>query len=92
MGSLAGLIALILALASCSASIGSTPSPPASSVAPTSRPESSPATASIEPSETLASSPPTAALAVEGGDPTDGQLGTYTWGEGGSDAPWLPGA
>jgi hypothetical protein len=36
--------------------------------------------------------PPVAALAAEGGDPVDGQLGTYTWGDGGSDAPWLPGA
>jgi hypothetical protein len=39
-----------------------------------------------------ASGPPLAQLAAEGGDPTAGQLGTYTWGDGGSDAPWLPGA
>ena len=31
-------------------------------------------------------------LAVEGGDPVTGQLGTFTWGDGGSDSPWLPGA
>jgi hypothetical protein len=31
-------------------------------------------------------------LGVEGGDPVTGQLGTYTWGDGGSDSPWLPGA
>ena len=31
-------------------------------------------------------------LAVEGGDPVAGQLGSYTWDGGGSDSPWLPGA
>jgi hypothetical protein len=36
--------------------------------------------------------PPTATLAAEGGDPVVGQLGTFTWGDGGSDSPWLPGA
>ena len=40
----------------------------------------------------IAEGPPAAALAAEGGDATDGQLGTYTWGGGGSDAPWLRGA
>jgi hypothetical protein len=35
--------------------------------------------------------PPTALLAAEGGDAVAGQLGTYTWGDGGSDSPWLPG-
>ena len=39
-----------------------------------------------------AAEPPAAALAVEGGDPVTGQLGTFTWGDGGSDSPWLPGA
>src|SRR4051812_37540605 len=41
---------------------------------------------------TAAAGPPAAALAVEGGDPVDGQLGTYVWGDGGSDSPWLHGA
>lgn len=36
--------------------------------------------------------PPAAFAAVEGGDPVAGQLGTYSWGATGSDAPWLPGA
>ncbi|MGK2850081.1 MAG: hypothetical protein ACSLFN_04125 [Candidatus Limnocylindrales bacterium] len=36
--------------------------------------------------------PPDALLGAEGGDPVAGQLGTYTWGDGGSDSPWLPGA
>jgi hypothetical protein len=39
-----------------------------------------------------ASEPPAAALAVEGGDPVTGQLGSFTWGDGGSDSPWLPGS
>jgi hypothetical protein len=29
---------------------------------------------------------------AEGGDPVAGQLGSYTWGDGGSDSPWLPGS
>jgi hypothetical protein len=36
--------------------------------------------------------PPEASLAAEGGDPVLGQLGSYTWLETGSDAPWLPGS
>jgi hypothetical protein len=35
--------------------------------------------------------PPDAELSVEGGDPVTGQLGTFVWGTGGSDSPWLPG-
>ena len=35
--------------------------------------------------------PPSAMLAAEGGDPAIGQLGSYTWLDGGSDSPWLPG-
>jgi hypothetical protein len=38
------------------------------------------------------SEPPAATLSVEGGDPVVGQLGTFTWGDGGSDSPWLPGS
>jgi hypothetical protein len=39
-----------------------------------------------------AGQPPAASLAVEGGDPVTGQLGSFTWDGGGSDSPWLPGA
>ena len=35
--------------------------------------------------------PPSATLAADGGDPAVGQLGSYTWLDGGSDSPWLPG-
>jgi hypothetical protein len=36
--------------------------------------------------------PPAASLAVDGGDPVIGQLGTFTWENGGSDSPWLNGS
>lgn len=36
--------------------------------------------------------PPAASLSVDGGDPVVGQLGTFTWENGGSDAPWLDGS
>lgn len=35
--------------------------------------------------------PPDARLSVEGGDPVTGDLGSFTWLNGGSDSPWLPG-
>ena len=35
--------------------------------------------------------PPGASLAVDGGEPVEGQLGTFTWQNAGSDAPWLDG-
>jgi hypothetical protein len=44
---------------------------------------------SIEPS---AGRPPAASIAVDGGDPVDGQLGSYTWLDAGSDSPWLDGS
>ncbi len=51
------------------------------------------ATATTGPTGTdPADGPPDASLAAEGGDAVIGQLGTYTWKETGSDAPWLPGA
>jgi hypothetical protein len=37
-------------------------------------------------------SPPDASMAVEGGDPVVGELGSYTWRDAGSDAPWLRGS
>ncbi len=43
------------------------------------------------PSVSVPGVPPEASLAVEGGDPVVGQLGSYTWQGGGSDSPWLPG-
>ena len=55
-------------------------------------PASAAATASPSPSLAGLDAPPDARLAVEGGDPVTGQLGTYIWFESGSDSPWLPGA
>lgn len=43
------------------------------------------------PATSPAAEPPRATLAAEGGDPVVGQLGSFTWGDGGSDSPWLPG-
>jgi hypothetical protein len=88
---------VVIAVAACSLAgaatgVAPTPSPvvaaslPVTTQSPATSPSGSVAAGSV------AAGPPIAALAAEGGDPTDGQLGTYTWGDGGSDAPWLPGA
>jgi hypothetical protein len=75
-----------------------TPSPPAAA-ASTPTPVASPTTSpspttapTLAPTEPPIDGPPTASLAAEGGDAVAGQLGTYTWADGGSDSPWLPGA
>jgi hypothetical protein len=70
-------------LASACATVG-----PSVSVVP-SPPAATPSTAA---SPSAATEPPAASLSVEGGDPVTGQLGTFTWGDGGSDSPWLPGS
>jgi hypothetical protein len=57
--------------------------------APADTPSPASATATVPPSS---AEPPPASLAAEGGDPVTGQLGSFTWGDGGSDSPWLPGA
>jgi len=36
--------------------------------------------------------PPIAWLEVDGGDPVEGQLGSFTWHDSGTDAPWLDGS
>jgi hypothetical protein len=71
-----------------SATAPGTPGPTATAATPTLRPTPSPTAAPVEPAAT----PPAASLSAEGGDPVVGQLGSYTWGGGGSDSPWLPGA
>jgi hypothetical protein len=84
--------AVVTAMAACSLAGGSGDrSPTAAPIATTPVPVATPNTTASA-NEQSAAGPPIAALAAEGGDPTDGQLGTYTWGDGGSDAPWLPGA
>jgi hypothetical protein len=44
------------------------------------------------PPASAAVGPPAASLSAEGGDPVAGQLGSFTWADGGSDSPWLPGS
>jgi hypothetical protein len=65
---------------------GSAPASDGPTVTPSAVPSPS-VTASLSGTE-----PPAATLAVEGGDPVVGELGTFTWGDGGSDSPWLPGS
>jgi hypothetical protein len=97
-------IALVTVLAACGAG-GSSPRTAATSVAGTSAPATVPtvsgppanpspslvdaASPSLSP---LPSAPPAATLSgLAGGRPATGALGTYTWGGGGSDAPWIVG-
>lgn len=59
---------------------------------PSAEPATSPSTPESEPPVEPMAEPPGASLAVEGGDPVEGQLGSFTWQNGGSDAPWLDGS
>jgi hypothetical protein len=68
-------------------SVADIPSPTPSSVIATAEP-TSPAPPTPEPPMP---EPPAASLQVEGGDPVIGALGAFTWMNGGSAAPWLPG-
>jgi hypothetical protein len=66
------------------------------STVPSTRPPTAIATAAVPAATTPGSpprsdGPPSASIQVEGGDPVAGQLGSYTWADGGSDSPWLPG-
>lgn len=84
------VVMLVAAVAACSGSTA--PPPPANLTTPPS-PSSSPVVAADAPSdEPSADGPPAARMSAEGGDPVTGQLGTYVWGDAGSDSPWLPGA
>jgi hypothetical protein len=83
-------IVVVAVLAGCS--VGGVPAAVPHAASPASSPSPVVADSSIPTGGQIATGPPVAALAAEGGDATDGQLGTYTWGDGGSDAPWLPGA
>ena len=90
-----------LLLAGCGRAGASTDQPEAAS--PSARAEPSlTASPSIEPSLESSPSaalvtdppmpqPPAASIAVEGGDPVVGELGSFTWENSGSDSPWLPG-
>lgn len=90
---------VVLALVVGCASAACAGTNPATSVPPSTAATSHPAT-TVSPSVSLSATttpslggtPPQGSLAAEGGDPVPGQLGTYTWRDGGSDSPWLPGA
>src|SRR5262245_8586370 len=95
------VVLVTLVLAGCGSSpAASGPSPgTAFTRTPTIAPVTSPspsgaaATPSPVPATTPAiDGPPAGRLSAEGGDPVTGQLGTYSWADGGSDSPWLPGA
>jgi hypothetical protein len=96
------LVSVSLLAAGCSrAGASPTPSESAPAVAPTEPRATTPPTIepTLEPSpadspvaEPQMAEPPPASIAVEGGDPVIGQLGTFTWGNSGSDAPWLNGS
>ncbi|MEO8438564.1 MAG: hypothetical protein ABI562_08880 [Chloroflexota bacterium] len=94
------IILVALLATGCAAATPSTSVSLSAATAParTSGPDGSAGPSStIEPSASAeasfdATQPPPASLAVEGGDPVIGQLGTFMWGDGGSDSPWLPGA
>ncbi len=86
------IVGLGLAIAACTAQPEASSVPSSATSAPSavaSPPGATPTPPTLPPAS---SAPPTAALAVEGGDPVAGQLGSFTWGGGGSDSPWLPGA
>jgi len=82
------VVLVVAAIAACTGTAA--PPTPGSSPMP---PPPSPAIGTDAPSsEPSAEGPPAAGMAAEGGDPVTGQLGTYVWGDAGSDSPWLPGA
>ncbi len=75
------------------ASIATTTLSPAPSLGPS--PTASVAASPVTPATPVTpvtAEPPPASLAAEGGDPVTGTLGSFTWNNGGSDSPWVPGA
>lgn len=69
---------------SAQASSAAVATPGTSMAAATTNPPGNPPTPPVP-------APPGASIAVEGGDPVEGALGTYTWHNVGTDAPWLNG-
>lgn len=65
---------------------GSVTAPPAT---PGGSPVESPSAVAPTPGTGLPASPPDAFLADASNVPVPGVLGSYTWGDGGSDAPWI---
>jgi hypothetical protein len=95
LGALTAMLVAVLVGACASGGPSSTAIPtiprsatPSSSPVESAATTAEPATAGLPATAT----PPAASLAVEGGDPVTGQLGSFLWGDGGSDSPWLPGS
>ena len=74
------------------ATVAASPTSPPSPVATVAASPASPAAPAATPARSISAEPPPASLAAEGGDPVTGTLGSFTWNNGGSDSPWLPGA
>ena len=97
-----GRFLVIVALATGAAACGGTVSSPTATVGPSAPValSTTAATTAVTPAPTATpdppppslAEPPSASLAVDGGDTVTGSLGSFTWGDGGSDSPWLPGA
>jgi hypothetical protein len=96
-----GLALMITALLTACSGPGNSASPPptaspATSVAPTATviPSTTASEEPLTPEPTLEPpipEPPAASIAVAGGDPVVGELGSFGWMNSGSDAPWLDG-
>ncbi len=84
------LLLMVLVVAGCSS--GATASPPRTSPALATAAVSTAVVPTAAVPTAPGDGPPAGLLAAEGGDPVTGQLGTFAWGDGGSDSPWLPGA
>lgn len=90
------LAAMTLSFAGCSGP-GAIPTDSATPTAAASDPSpSTQVTPEAQPTESFVTDPPmaeppAASISVEGGDAVIGELGSFTWQNSGSDAPWLPG-
>jgi hypothetical protein len=93
---LVAIVLLVLSVAGCTgvgAGVSAAPTGGASNrTAPTASAAPSEPVATLEPTGSALAEPPAANMAAEGGDPVAGSLGSFTWGDGGSDSPWLAGA
>lgn len=86
------MLALVLGAVAAGCSVTARPAGSVAASAAVATPPVATAPASTPSTAAVAGGPPRAELAAEGGDPTEGQLGTFVWGDGGSDSPWLRGS
>ena len=86
------LMSASLLVAGCSRP-GASPadSPPVATAAVSAEPSETAIPSGLPAVETPMPEPPAASIAVEGGDPVIGELGSFGWKNSGSDAPWLDG-